>query len=199
MAPLCKRWRCRVLDGGHEEVQGRPMVVLQSLGMCVGHAGYRRVSPSVGPAAALWWRWTVAAPKPSASSAVHHSFLTTRLHIIRQYNHRVARQVQHRITSPLRLPASHFLTLCFIFLLSPCPSIASLPSVSIADSRMADSGGGGDGGGDADGIRDQDRLLPIANISRIMKRVLPDHAKMSKESKSSIQEVPPPTPPLPMA
>jgi nuclear transcription Y subunit beta len=52
---------------------------------------------------------------------------------------------------------------------------------------MADSGGGG-GGSDADAIRDQDRLLPIANISRIMKRVLPDHAKMSKESKSSIQE-----------
>jgi len=45
------------------------------------------------------------------------------------------------------------------------------------------------GGGDADdAIRDQDRLLPIANISRIMKRVLPEHAKMSKESKSCIQE-----------
>jgi len=34
----------------------------------------------------------------------------------------------------------------------------------------------------------QDRLLPIANIGRIMKRVLPNHAKMSREAKSSIQE-----------
>lgn len=34
----------------------------------------------------------------------------------------------------------------------------------------------------------QERLLPIANISRIMKRVLPSHAKMSREAKSSIQE-----------
>lgn len=34
----------------------------------------------------------------------------------------------------------------------------------------------------------QERLLPIANISRIMKRVLPGHAKMSREAKSAIQE-----------
>jgi len=37
-------------------------------------------------------------------------------------------------------------------------------------------------------VREQDRLLPIANISRIMKRALPSNAKMSKESKSCIQE-----------
>jgi len=37
-------------------------------------------------------------------------------------------------------------------------------------------------------VRDQDRLLPIANISRIMKRALPENAKVSKEAKEAIQE-----------
>jgi len=37
-------------------------------------------------------------------------------------------------------------------------------------------------------VREQDRLLPIANISRIMKRALPTNAKMSKEAKACIQE-----------
>jgi nuclear transcription Y subunit beta len=37
-------------------------------------------------------------------------------------------------------------------------------------------------------IREQDRYLPIANIARIMKKVLPGNAKIAKESKESIQE-----------
>jgi nuclear transcription Y subunit beta len=37
-------------------------------------------------------------------------------------------------------------------------------------------------------IREQDRYLPIANIARIMKKVLPPNAKIAKESKESIQE-----------
>uniref|UniRef100_A0A914Y454 Transcription factor CBF/NF-Y/archaeal histone domain-containing protein n=1 Tax=Panagrolaimus superbus TaxID=310955 RepID=A0A914Y454_9BILA len=37
-------------------------------------------------------------------------------------------------------------------------------------------------------ILEQERFMPIANISRIMKRVLPEHAKLSKESKECIQE-----------
>jgi nuclear transcription Y subunit beta len=37
-------------------------------------------------------------------------------------------------------------------------------------------------------IREQDRYLPIANIARIMKKVLPANAKIAKESKESIQE-----------
>lgn len=37
-------------------------------------------------------------------------------------------------------------------------------------------------------IREQDRYLPIANIARIMKKVLPNNAKIAKESKESIQE-----------
>ena len=34
----------------------------------------------------------------------------------------------------------------------------------------------------------QDRYLPIANISRIMKNLLPENAKIAKESKETIQE-----------
>lgn len=36
--------------------------------------------------------------------------------------------------------------------------------------------------------REQDRYLPIANIARIMKKVLPNNAKIAKEAKESIQE-----------
>ena len=56
---------------------------------------------------------------------------------------------------------------------------------------MSDSAhmvGAASAGADDDSKGEQDRLLPIANISRIMKRVLPAHAKMSKESKAAIQE-----------
>ncbi|ORX86706.1 histone-fold-containing protein [Basidiobolus meristosporus CBS 931.73] len=41
---------------------------------------------------------------------------------------------------------------------------------------------------DHDDIREQDRLLPIANVARIMKRSLPDNAKIAKEAKETIQE-----------
>lgn len=36
-------------------------------------------------------------------------------------------------------------------------------------------------------IREQDRLLPIANVSRIMKRAIPDNGKMAKDSKETMQ------------
>ena len=38
------------------------------------------------------------------------------------------------------------------------------------------------------GVREQDRLLPIANVSRIMKRGLPDNAKIAKDAKDCVQE-----------
>lgn len=37
-------------------------------------------------------------------------------------------------------------------------------------------------------VRDQDRLLPIANISRIMKKLLPGNAKIAKDAKETVQE-----------
>ncbi len=36
-------------------------------------------------------------------------------------------------------------------------------------------------------IREQDRFLPVANISRIMKKILPENAKIAKDAKESIQ------------
>ncbi|CAK8531266.1 unnamed protein product [Lathyrus sativus] len=43
-------------------------------------------------------------------------------------------------------------------------------------------------GGGQTGCREQDRFLPIANVSRIMKKALPSNAKISKEAKETLQE-----------
>ncbi|PIA61525.1 hypothetical protein AQUCO_00300805v1 [Aquilegia coerulea] len=37
-------------------------------------------------------------------------------------------------------------------------------------------------------FKEQDRLLPIANVGRIMKQILPPNAKISKEAKETMQE-----------
>lgn len=47
---------------------------------------------------------------------------------------------------------------------------------------------GGVGIGDDGVIKEQDRLLPIANVGRIMKQILPPNAKISKEAKETMQE-----------
>ena len=36
-------------------------------------------------------------------------------------------------------------------------------------------------------VREQDRFLPVANIARIMKKVLPSNAKIAKDGKETIQ------------
>lgn len=41
---------------------------------------------------------------------------------------------------------------------------------------------------DADIIREQDRLLPIANVARIMKQAVPTNAKIAKDAKECVQE-----------
>nr|DAA64768.1 TPA_inf: CCAAT-box binding factor HAP3-like protein [Volvox carteri] len=48
-----------------------------------------------------------------------------------------------------------------------------------------DEGDGRDGNSNA---REQDRYLPIANISRIMKKALPGNAKIAKDAKETVQE-----------
>ncbi|CAM9791838.1 unnamed protein product [Discosporangium mesarthrocarpum] len=45
-----------------------------------------------------------------------------------------------------------------------------------------------DDAGETDELREQDRFLPIANISRIMKKSLPDNAKIAKDAKETVQE-----------
>ncbi|XP_010528129.1 PREDICTED: nuclear transcription factor Y subunit B-8-like isoform X2 [Tarenaya hassleriana] len=60
--------------------------------------------------------------------------------------------------------------------------------------KGASPGGGGshESGGDQSprsaNVREQDRFLPIANISRIMKRALPPNGKIAKDAKETLQE-----------
>ncbi|XP_022758913.1 nuclear transcription factor Y subunit B-3-like [Durio zibethinus] len=54
-----------------------------------------------------------------------------------------------------------------------------------------ESGGHNNSGGNAHSemsAREQDRFLPIANVSRIMKKALPANAKISKDAKETVQE-----------
>uniref|UniRef100_A0A6N2K1V5 Transcription factor CBF/NF-Y/archaeal histone domain-containing protein n=1 Tax=Salix viminalis TaxID=40686 RepID=A0A6N2K1V5_SALVM len=53
---------------------------------------------------------------------------------------------------------------------------------------MVDNGGAGASGDDGGVKLEQDRLLPIANVGRIMKQILPPNSKISKEAKETIQE-----------
>ncbi|OIW13871.1 hypothetical protein TanjilG_31760 [Lupinus angustifolius] len=50
------------------------------------------------------------------------------------------------------------------------------------------SGNNRSGSNELRGCREQDRYLPIANVSRIMKKSLPANAKISKEAKETVQE-----------
>ncbi|ONM25170.1 nuclear transcription factor Y subunit B-10 [Zea mays] len=47
---------------------------------------------------------------------------------------------------------------------------------------------GGPSNADFSSPREQDRFLPIANVSRIMKKALPANAKISKDGKETVQE-----------
>ncbi|KAL8205343.1 hypothetical protein R6Q57_008894 [Mikania cordata] len=57
--------------------------------------------------------------------------------------------------------------------------------LSMADS---DNESGGQNAGGEMSAREQDRFLPIANVSRIMKKALPANAKISKDAKETVQE-----------
>ncbi|KAL5993777.1 Nuclear transcription factor Y subunit [Asimina triloba] len=62
----------------------------------------------------------------------------------------------------------------------------------MADSDNESGGGGGHAAGananSESSPREQDRFLPIANVSRIMKKALPANAKISKDAKETVQE-----------
>lgn len=52
-----------------------------------------------------------------------------------------------------------------------------------------DSGGQNNSNANSElSAREQDRFLPIANVSRIMKKALPANAKISKDAKETVQE-----------
>uniref|UniRef100_A0A5B7B2T5 Putative Histone-fold n=1 Tax=Davidia involucrata TaxID=16924 RepID=A0A5B7B2T5_DAVIN len=58
----------------------------------------------------------------------------------------------------------------------------------MADSDNESGGGGHNNDNNELSLREQDRFLPIANVSRIMKKALPANAKISKDAKETVQE-----------
>ena len=56
----------------------------------------------------------------------------------------------------------------------------------MADTPSSPAGDGGESGSGS--VREQDRYLPIANISRIMKKALPPNGKIGKDAKDTVQE-----------
>ncbi|XP_074354116.1 nuclear transcription factor Y subunit B-1-like [Apium graveolens] len=61
----------------------------------------------------------------------------------------------------------------------------------MADGPGSPAGGSHESGGDQSprsSVREQDRFLPIANISRIMKKALPANGKIAKDAKDTVQE-----------
>ncbi|KAM7531775.1 hypothetical protein LguiB_035185 [Lonicera macranthoides] len=60
----------------------------------------------------------------------------------------------------------------------------------MADNPASPGGGSHESGDLSSGsnVREQDRYLPIANISRIMKKALPANGKIAKDAKETVQE-----------
>ncbi|TQW00259.1 hypothetical protein V2A60_001359 [Cordyceps javanica] len=68
------------------------------------------------------------------------------------------------------------------------PKDAEQPVQSPGDDGQMDDSQDPTGVYDFDGVKEQDRWLPIANVARIMKNALPDNAKIAKEAKECMQE-----------
>ncbi|KAL1819270.1 hypothetical protein ACET3Z_014139 [Daucus carota] len=69
--------------------------------------------------------------------------------------------------------------------------ISVQPFSEMADGSASPAGGSHESGGDQSprsNVREQDRYLPIANISRIMKKALPANGKIAKDAKDTVQE-----------
>lgn len=60
--------------------------------------------------------------------------------------------------------------------------------VGMADSDNESGGHNNSNANSELSAREQDRFLPIANVSRIMKKALPANAKISKDAKETVQE-----------
>lgn len=61
------------------------------------------------------------------------------------------------------------------FQVDPTPPLSPIPQKKISDKEI-------------DQYREQDQYLPIANVSRLMKKCLPGTSKVSKEAKECVQE-----------
>lgn len=88
---------------------------------------------------------------------------------------------------PFRSNGPQHLCLSSLIALRRSPSEApKTPDMADSDN---DSGGNNDGSHAQSGelsAREQDRFLPIANVSRIMKKALPANAKISKDAKETV-------------
>ncbi|EPS67373.1 hypothetical protein M569_07402 [Genlisea aurea] len=104
--------------------------------------------------------------------------IATDIIIIKQFS-----QLQHPHDSRPSHPSS-----------PPSSTSRGLRFDSMADYQGAPgspAGGSHESGGDQSprgGVREQDRFLPIANISRIMKKALPANGKIAKDAKETVQE-----------
>jgi hypothetical protein len=68
----------------------------------------------------------------------------------------------------------------------------STPTITATASTQLDDSQAGSGfnpnSEQFDFVREQDRLLPIANVARIMKQAIPVNAKIAKDAKETVQE-----------
>ncbi len=61
-------------------------------------------------------------------------------------------------------------------------------SVTASDACLTDNTLTNPNGEVGEFLREQDRLLPIANVARIMKQAIPPNAKIAKDAKETVQE-----------
>nr|GMD62721.1 nuclear transcription factor Y subunit B-10 [Ipomoea batatas] len=126
-----------------------------------------------------------------------------RLEKVRSESYGCYTKMSNRLSLSSLSPQSHFL-----YLYTHTPLYLSVRSLFVsayggdrvhfaavmADGQHPASPGGGshDSGehspGPRSNIREQDRFLPIANISRIMKKALPASGKIAKDAKETVQE-----------
>ena len=74
-----------------------------------------------------------------------------------------------------------------LFCLEICLTVYTQFSLSEMEGA-ADAPAAGGGSSATEELREQDRLLPIANVARIMKRSLPASAKVAQNAKDAVQE-----------
>lgn len=71
----------------------------------------------------------------------------------------------------------------------PRPGGLESASAATLAAAMATAAVGGSSSGTAGHEpREQDKFLPIANVSRIMKRVVPSHVRVGKDAREAVQE-----------
>jgi hypothetical protein len=73
-----------------------------------------------------------------------------------------------------------------IFTTTPMTGTTGTDAFTPGDNN--DNLGEDSGDDDDDVVKDQDRLMPIANVARIMKQAVPQSAKISKDAKECVQE-----------